>query len=826
VGGDFNAVSGSDRLGFESIIGPYGSGVRNDNSARLLSFCAAGGLTVVGSWFKRRNIHRWSWISPDHHTKKEIDHFLLRDRRDATLIRVMRGIEAPANTDHKLVLLHFKISFPFVKARARATRRVNSFKILHDLPTRSAFRLELSNRFAALSNLPADDPNLLCSIITKTIHDTACSVAPAEKATRKPWLSAGSVALLEQKRSAMLRGDSVARSSLQKAFKDSACHDKEVYFDDLADRALAADRGHDLRSVFKTIHQISRSGIPNCNSHINKADGSPCDSPSDTLSTWQEHFNSALNHPPSLSPWTSIPGPPPPPVDSLPPPSAETIFSTISKLKTGRAPGPDGITAELLISSSDLIIPYLFKLFCLIWVSGRTPQAWKEGTIIPIYKGKGSKQTCANYRPITLLSVLGKLFATILLHLAQGKLLEARRPQQSGFTPGRSTSDAILSLRLLADLHRQFHKPLYVAFVDFKAAFDSVDRSALWSALSSAGLPTPIVDLIIDLHTGTTSCISVAGNLTPPFTSISGVRQGCVLAPSLFCLVMDLIMDAALPSGFSLAGSSFSDFVYADDVALVDHSLVSLSSSLARLQSQGSRFGLNISWTKTKTQNVGYGPPAQAISFGTDTVDAVSKFTYLGCSFESNASSHHDILRRIALASSVMRSLLSVWKQKRLSVILKFKLYRSLVLPVLTYASDTWTMLAADSQRIQSFHMQCQRQILGIKWYDLVSNEEVSVRSCMPSVLDFIRSRRLSLFGHVARFPPAVPAHSALLLTADISAGYQCPVGWRRPRGRPCKSWLDQILSDIPLPIESSLACALDRASWREETQRLCYAID
>src|SRR3981081_2345925 len=155
---------------------------------------------------------------------------------------------------------------------------------------------------------------------------------------------------------------------------------------------------------------------------------------------------------------------------------------------------------------------------------------------------------CSNYRPITLLSVVGKLFASILFHHIQPKLLETRRPQQSGFSPGRSTNDAILILRLLADLHRKFHKPLYVAYVDFKAVFDSVDCGALWSALIDVGLPVPVADLVVDLYSGTMSRVSVSGQLSDPFESLSGLRQGCVLAPSLFCLVMDLILISALPT--------------------------------------------------------------------------------------------------------------------------------------------------------------------------------------------------------------------------------------------------------------------------------------
>src|SRR3981081_1823191 len=165
---------------------------------------------------------------------------------------------------------------------------------------------------------------------------------------------------------------------------------------------------------------------------------------------------------------------------------------------------------------------------------------------------------CSNYRPITLLSVVGKLFASILFHHIQPKLLETRRPQQSGFSPGRSTNDAILTLRLPADLHRKFHKPLYVDYVDFKAAFDSVDRGALWSALADVGLLVPVADLVVDLYSGTMSRVSVSNQLSDPFVSLSGVRQGCVLVPSLFCLVMDLILRSALPASIDFAGSLFS----------------------------------------------------------------------------------------------------------------------------------------------------------------------------------------------------------------------------------------------------------------------------
>ena len=134
------------------------------------------------------------------------------------------------------------------------------------------------------------------------------------------------------------------------------------------------------------------------------------------------------------------------------------------------------ITPELLKTAEIPISMALHQLFLLIWKSGKVPSDWKEAVIISLYKGKGSRTICSSYRPISLLSVPGKVFAHVLLEQLQPLLTRQRRPQQSSFTRSRSTINAILTLRLLAELHREFRKPLHVAYIDIKAAFDSVDR--------------------------------------------------------------------------------------------------------------------------------------------------------------------------------------------------------------------------------------------------------------------------------------------------------------------------------------------------------------
>jgi len=130
-------------------------------------------------------------------------------------------------------------------------------------------------------------------------------------------------------------------------------------------------------------------------------------------------------------------------------------------------------------------------------------------------------------------------------------------------------------------VHREFSQSLHVAFVDLKAVFDSLDRLALWKALRGIGIPQYILRLIEDLHNGSTSSVRIAAMQSPSFITSSGVRQGCVLAPALFCRAVDWIMERVVSTvGFSLGNDYFTDLDYADDVALLAHAVDDLHTAL------------------------------------------------------------------------------------------------------------------------------------------------------------------------------------------------------------------------------------------------------
>jgi len=172
-----------------------------------------------------------------------------------------------------------------------------------------------------------------------------------------------------------------------------------------------------------------------------------------------------------------------------------------------------------------------------------------------------------------------------------------------------------------------------------------------------------------------------------------------------------------------------------------------------------------------------------------------------------------EIHRRMGIAGSIMAQLDNVWHQQRLSLSTKLRIYTSLVQSVALYGSETWTMRKVDSDRIQSFHMQALRRILGIRLYDKVSNAVVNDKTKLPDLPSLIDDRRHSLFGHICRLPENTPASQALQLSIEAHTGTPPAADWKRPPGHPRRTWL-QVEEDIGLSVGAAQIASQDRSMW------------
>ena len=160
------------------------------------------------------------------------------------------------------------------------------------------------------------------------------------------------------------------------------------------------------------------------------------------VARWSEHFQKQLNVPDDITTLNSLTKTS---LDKIP--TMDGMARAIASLKDGKAPGGEGIPAEVWKHGGDHLFSRLQQLITNAWEVGSVPQAWKDASIITIYK-KGDRTDCGNYRGISLLSIAGKTFARILLNILSTHITPEVVPEtQYGFRGNRSTVDMILCLR-------------------------------------------------------------------------------------------------------------------------------------------------------------------------------------------------------------------------------------------------------------------------------------------------------------------------------------------------------------------------------------------
>ena len=216
---------------------------------------------------------------------------------------------------------------------------------------------------------------------------------------------------------------------------------------------------------------------------------------------------------------------------------------------------------------------------------------------------------------------------------------------------------------------KEFQKPLWIAFVDLKAALDSVDHMALWKLLRSFGLHSKVVDLVEGLYTNTCSCVNVGGMMSDLFALGSGVWQGFRIAPDLFLGPIDHMMERTVLQGMTgmtsvtLGKEVFTVLDFADDVSLLAEMLEVLVLALTVMQEEASIFGLQINWSKTKILQVPSSTSSSTVQVADGHVEVVDGFVYLGCLIDSFGGSRGEVLHRIGLARSCMNMLeRRIWK--------------------------------------------------------------------------------------------------------------------------------------------------------------------
>ena len=335
--------------------------------------------------------------------------------------------------------------------------------------------------------------------------------------------------------------------------------------------------------------------------------------------------------------------------------TANEIQKSINSLKNGKSCGLDGISNEMLKISTQFFMQEYVDLFNFILKSGFYPDVWRDNIIKPIYKGGGTLDP-SNYRGIAVSSCFGKLFSRLLFNRLD-KYIEENEliyPEQIGFRKKFRTSDHILTLKTLIDKAFKSKNYLFSCFVDFSKAFDMVNRAALLHKLELYNISGPFLNIIKDMYQSVRCSVKIGNSLSPSFSTKSGVKQGCILSPTLFSLfINDLNRNFDEKCDQVLIGERLlSCLLYADDIVLLSKSAEGLQNALNCLSEFCLRWNLKVNINKTKViifNKSGKILKGFSFTFDDEIVEVVNEYKYLGIIFKPSGK----ILKGACLGENV-----------------------------------------------------------------------------------------------------------------------------------------------------------------------------
>ncbi len=216
----------------------------------------------------------------------------------------------------------------------------------------------------------------------------------------------------------------------------------------------------------------------------------------------------------------------------------EEVYHVLVALDENKATGPDKISAKLLKNCASIVCSSLCALFNKSLSSGKFPYEWKLSNVIPIPK-KGPAEDVSNYRPISLLSLVSKVFERCVYNQLISHISTQLHHLQFGFLRGKSTTSQLL--HVLQDIHKALENrsQVDVVYLDFAKAFDKVRHNLLLTKLHKFGIRGELLCWLKDYLSGRHQRVTVLGETSGLVPVLSGVPQGSILGPLLFLVYVN-----------------------------------------------------------------------------------------------------------------------------------------------------------------------------------------------------------------------------------------------------------------------------------------------
>ena len=431
--------------------------------------------------------------------------------------------------------------------------------------------------------------------------------------------------------------------------------------------------------------------------------------------------------------------------------SYKEITTVIKGLKDGKSVGFDQISNEMIKTASLHILSPLQNIFNAILGNQYYPKEWKLGIITNLFKS-GDALNPDNYRGLTINSCMAKVFNSImnnrlLAHLEENNTIS---DTQIGFKKKARTSDHIFVINTLTRKFNGMKKDIYMCFVDFQKAYDSVWREALLLKLLRVGIKGNFFGVLKNMYSDCESCIKSDGELSRFFACDTGVRQGDVMSPNLFNIYINDLPDlfADDPDSPMLGDRKISCLLYADDLVLMSVSVEGLQSKLDRLHKYCQEWELSINVRKTKLMMFspkGSSLPVETVRVGEEHLEWVSKYKYLGVEIHSDGSMLAAMENLCVRGWKATFKLKTALKNIDVNPVTRMKLFDTLIKPIICYASEVWGPInnLATSGSISTFWKRTENLPI----------EKFQLKYCKHALGVHSKATNAAVMGELGRLP-------------------------------------------------------------------------
>jgi hypothetical protein len=746
--------------------------VRNERGSKLVDLCEARDLRVANSFYKRRAGRKWTWRSSDGRTRNEID-YIIAERKCPWIKNVSVVANFSFNSDHRLV--RAKLNLSASRSRASCAPRTREVGIRTVNPR--VFRSIVTELLAIR---PESDYETIKDVL-KTAERAAES--HQKKDPRVSELTKEMMRFRHELRRQKTIDAAAELTILNKEVRRRLKEDLELHRFRAVDRAVREGRSL-KRATQETA--IGRKRITQL-----KDEEGLLRTDKDGISSAVQKFYEELYASRVQVPFELREEP-----EGCPPFIEAELRNALRDMKTGKAPGEDGITTEMLKFAQEDLLPRLTRMFNRFLETGSIDDHLADSSTLLLHK-KGDPALLKNYRPISLLPSIGKLLTKTILNRIQKTIDQEQDEAQAGFRQDYSTVDHILTICELIERCQEYRKPLYICFVDFEKAFDSVEMNALWTALQQQGIHPRIIRLLRSIYLQGRSEFRVNADQKVEVKIARGVRQGDPVSPVLFNAALEGVirkLDWA-NRGIKIDGRYLSNLRFADDIALTAETPEELQDLLQELSDQAASFGLKINEDKTAWLGSGglvtgsnEGGERFQVKLNEKTIERTASYVYLGRLLTMPMDLKAELRRRVQAGWAAFAGLKSYLTARRVPMKHKRRLFNSNVLPAMLYGCETWAAKKEDLKMLEVAQRRIERRMANVTLRDRWTNEKLRGVTKVKDISELYHHRKIAFAAKIAAMDPIRWTRTLI---------DWCPREASRARGRPRTRWADELAQQM-----------------------------